>query len=170
LSSKKRLLKNAATLFAGTAVSILLGILTLACNARGLGAELFGVFAIFQAFNALLTRLLTFDTWQPVIQLGAQAIHDQKHKQLRDILRLGFFFDLVSAVLAGIVALVTIVFLLPIVGVEQQYAGLMLISSISLFFTISGTPNGIFRLFNRFDLPAKLQAWGAVVTFLVALS
>jgi O-antigen/teichoic acid export membrane protein len=170
LSSKKRLLKNAATLFAGTAVSILLGILTLACNARGLGAELFGVFAIFQAFNALLTRLLTFDTWQPVIQLGAQAIHDQKHEQLRDILRLGFFFDLVSAVLAGIVALVTIVFVLPIVGVEQQYAGLMMISSISLFFTISGTPNGIFRLFNRFDLPAKLQASGAVVTFLVALS
>lgn len=170
MSSKKRLVRNAATLFAGTAVSILLGILTLACNARGLGAELFGIFAIFQAFNALLTRLLSFDTWQPVIQLGTQAIQNEKMDELRDVLRLGFFFDIVSAALSGIVAIVTILFLLPVVGVERQYAGLMMISSISLFFTIAGTPNGIFRLFNRFDLPAKLQASGAVVTFLVALS
>lgn len=170
MSSKKRLLRNAATLFAGTAVSILLGILTLACNARGLGAELFGIFAIFQAFNALLTRLLSFDTWQPVIHLGTQAIHNEKMDELRDVLRLGFFFDIASAVLSGIVAMITILFLLPVVGVERQYAGLMMISSISLFFTIAGTPNGIFRLFNRFDLPAKLQAAGAVVTFLVALS
>lgn len=169
----KKILKNIGILVTGTGISMALTFVTVALNARALGAEGLGIITLMQAYVALVIGLFSFGTQQPTIRLGASAIRENNSVQLGVIFTIGIIFDTIGAVLGGFVCLI---FLPVFVGSSQileAYTFGILAFCLTAFLSGGGTMNGIFRLYGRFHyisivqiLLAMLNLMGSVALWL----
>ena len=164
----RRLGKNAMTIIGGNGVAMLMGLGALSLNVRGLGAMAFGVFAMIQAYTTVMERIFSFDTWQPLIRLGAKAIAEEDRERFREVLLVAVVFDLIAAFGCGVAAVGIAWFASALVGIAPDYASLAVIYSAALFFSVSGAPIGLFRLLNRFSFLTTLQVFYAAVRLAIA--
>ena len=163
----KRLISN-FTLLAGSGFIVAaLNVGTLSFTARGLGAEGFGALAVIQAFVTLVSRLMAFETWQPVLRLGTAPL-ESGGKGLAAVVLSGVTMDVLASVAAGAIGLAITNYgqvLLPL-GAENRDS--LYIYCITLFFALGGTPKGVFRLIDRFDLLVRYQILQASLLFVGA--
>lgn len=164
----QRLGKNAMTIIGGNGVAMLMGLGALALNVRGLGAAAFGVFAMIQAYTVVMERIFSFDTWQPLIRLGARAVAAEDRERFREVLLVAVIFDLIAALACGATAVGVAWFASPLVGIAPDYASLAAIYAAALFFSVSGAPIGLFRLLNRFSFLTAMQILYAAVRLAIA--
>lgn len=148
------LVKNAFTSLWGTGGANLINLLTLLIMVDMLGSNSFGLFVLAQQYMIIVDNLVNFQSWQGVIKFGSEAVVDRDDSRLAAIIKYGFTIDLAGAVAGLAIALVAI----PIVGGLLQWdAGLLLLAvifSLEIVFHLGGTPTGVLRLFNRFNLIA----------------
>ena len=149
--------RNFVVLLSGNGLSSIFGFFTLAFNARALGPELLGVLALLQSFVVVVSSIFSFDTWQPVIKFGAEAQASKDDEKLRDIVVLGFLYDLVGAFAATAVGVAIVLFGLPFLGITSEYQYFAAIFSASIIFVSYSTAKGVLRLFGRFDLLTAIQ-------------
>ncbi|MEG3089312.1 lipopolysaccharide biosynthesis protein [Sphingomonas sp. PB4P5] len=159
----RRVAGNAGYLLGSTGVVVLAGILQVAINARALGPALLGLLVLAQTYAMVLERLFTFDTWQPLITLGARQLDRKDHHGLRDALALAVGFDLAAAFCAGMLGLLLVRVAGPWLGVAPQQQVYLDLMSLSLFFRVSGATTGLLRLFDRFSVLAALNITDALV-------
>jgi O-antigen/teichoic acid export membrane protein len=163
-----RLRRNVAIILSGNAVVAVLGFATLALNARALGPELLGVMALLQAFTGVVGRVFSFDTWQPTIRFGTEALVADDKERLRDIIALGFVFDCSAAITATLTAFVVIAVALPFVGIASENQTYVTIYAVTLLLGVSSTATGVLRLFNRFAVFSGIQVVAAAAALVAA--
>jgi len=165
-----RVRRNVAILLGGNGVASVLGFVSLAFNARALGPEQLGVLALLQAFVVVVTSVFYFDTWQPVIKFGAEAQAAKDGERLRDIVMLGFVYDLAGALAATVIGFAIVIFSLPLIGIEPQYQTFAKIYCVTILFSSYSSAKGVLRLFGRFELLTAVQVGTSATSLAAAAS
>lgn len=153
-----RTLRNAGWLLGGKGVGGVFSLIYLALAARGLGVEGFGRFAMILSFGQAVANIVQFQSWQTVIRYGTTYLQQEQFDRLRRILAFTAALDF-SAASAGVIIAAVGAFLLgPYLGWSADEQIIAAIFGVSLLFGVRGTPTGILRLFDRFDLSTYAES------------
>lgn len=165
-----RLWRNLGWLLGGQGLAGLFGLLFLAIAARSLGPGRFGLFAVSLTYGQLCANLSHFESWKGVIRFGALHLVENHAARLSRLLGFTAALDWLSALIGALAAVAGALLVGPWINwpVELQresavFAAVLILSS-------GGTPTGILRLFNRFDLLAYTEAFAPIIRLIVAVA
>ena len=158
-----QLLRHSGTLIAGDFAANALSVVSLALTARALGAELFGVLVLIQTWSQVVEELVTFQPWKALIRFGAGFVKAEDRTPLQGLLKLGFLLDVGSAAVATALAVGGSFVLADVQGLEDSTQRLLMVFSLGLVASVTGTPTAILRLFDRFKVFSIQKTLSAVV-------
>lgn len=150
----RRVFRNAGVLLSGKTVAGLASLAALALTARGLGPELFGVLVLIQTYVLLIAGLAKFQSSQAVIHYGAKCLEDGRRGDFQGLIKFTLLLDLGSAVIGTAMAVAAAPLVAQWLGWSAEAVPLAMLYSLLILFTVTATPIGILRLFDRFDLLA----------------
>lgn len=145
-------LQNLSLTAASSGFQAICALAALALNARSLGVHDFGILALIQAYAAIISSLMTFESWQPMIRLGVKS-----RLRLGLTLGSGILLDFSAAAVATVIAISGLLLLGSSIGVSPEHQHLAIIYSLSLLAGISGTPKGYFRLIGKYSVLVRNQ-------------
>lgn len=146
----RRQLRNVGYLLTGNLAGSLIGLAAFALTARALGPAEYGVLALFYAYTRLIERLVTFQSWQPLIKYGAAAQGAGRRDDLAALFKFGLALDLAAALAAWAVAVLVALAARPWFGWDDRTTALLLLYCCVLPFNVTGMPTAVLRLTGRF--------------------
>lgn len=158
----RRLLKNAAALFTGSAGASLLGLLSLAMTARALNKDQFGVLVLISTYVLFVDKLVNFQSWQAVIKYGAEAIFNKRDDDLKSLFKFGFMLDGCTAMLGAVIAASAAGVVGHLFSWNEQQVLMATAYSLAIIFNIGGTPIAILRLYGKYNRAAIQQIYSAL--------
>jgi O-antigen/teichoic acid export membrane protein len=161
-------LKNIAHLLTGNFAGALIGLAAFALTARALGPNDYGILALCFTFTRAIERIVSFQSWQPLIKFGAEAIDRHDVDDIRRLLKFGLLLDMAAAAAAWLVAVAVVIFFSALVGISPETRSFALIYSTVLLFQISGMPTAVLRLYGRFSALAYSQVFGSIVRVILS--
>jgi len=158
-----RLAKNVGWLVGARGFTGILSIAYLAIAARALGPLKFGGWTLILTYGQLIANLVQFQSWKGVIRFGALHIAEDRPDRLARLFGFTVTLDALSAVLGAAIAILGVPSVAPLLhwSIDQQH--LAAIFGTFLLLVSGGTPAGMLRLFDRFDLIAYTEAVGPLV-------
>lgn len=165
----RRIIRNMAYLFSANVLVSLIGLLTIAIMARALGPIGLGVVALAEAYVRLVDQLVRLEPWQAVIRYGAAKLEQGEEQEFLRLIKFTTIFDICGAALAALVAIAGCQLAASWLGYGEEQARLTQFYAISLVFTISSTPTGLMRVFDRFDILAKMSVALALVRLVLSV-
>ena len=162
ISPLRRVFQNASILLSGDIGANVFKLLTVAIFSHSQGPEKLGYFVLFTSFIEVVDRVFNFQTWQAFIKFSASFMLKNERHKIMMLLKYSFFVDLISLVTATIVALFTSKFLIEFFNIPQGYYSLLLIMSSTILFKLIDISTGIFRLYNKFGIQAKIAVYTAI--------
>lgn len=163
-----RVLANAGTLLGGRTVNALVSLGYIALTARGLGPTQMGVLVLINTFAQFLGDVVKFQSWQTVLQYGAEPLLKDNRRQFQQVVRLSLFLDLVSG-LVGVALGVTGALLFgSLLGWSRDVAPMAALYALTIAVMTSATSVGLLRLFDRFRYLAGEQAVSSTVRLIGA--
>jgi O-antigen/teichoic acid export membrane protein len=164
-SSLKKILKNAGIILSGNMGANIFGLLSTAIFTHSLGAEIFGYYVLFLTFIEIINKIFNFQTWQAFIKFATDFQVEKKHRNLMMLLKYCFIVDLISLIVATLTALSLSGFLINFFDINDEYYSLLLLMSLTILFKITEISTGVFRLFDRFRIQAKIVVYGSFIKF-----
>jgi O-antigen/teichoic acid export membrane protein len=169
--SFRRVFQNAGLLLGGQGLAGVCGVVALALAARALGSEQFGILILIHTYALVVATAVRFNGWYAVIRYGTMCVSEGRRSDLQGVIRLASLLDAGGAAVGAIGAVAAAPLLGPWLG-WQDVVGLGQLYSLTIVFNAVDTPVGILRLFDRFDLLARLRlcspacrCFGAVAAF-----
>lgn len=150
-------MRNAAWLMAGKGTGGVFSLIYIGLAARSLGVEDFGVFAVILAYGQAIANLAQFQSWQTVVRYGAVHHVEDQPARLRRVLYFTSLLDAGSAAVGALLGAAGALLIGPYFGWGGRESVMAALFSLSLLFGMRGTPTGILRLFDRFDLSAYAE-------------
>lgn len=185
-SPVRRAMRNAVWLLAGKGAGGVFSLIYTALAARSLGVDQFGIFALILAYGQTVYNLARFQSWQTVVRYGAVHLAAAAPDRLGRVMNFATALDIGAGAVGAVLGMAGAMLIGPHVGWSDSQQRLAMLFSLSLLFALRGTPTGILRLFDRFDIAAyaetvlpmmrlcgALVAWwveAPVVGFLIAWS
>ena len=148
------LFRNAGILTTGALGASALGMVAFALTARSLGLERFGQFALITAYAVLMTKLFAFQSWQALIKYGAEALERGASDEFCGLIRLGLALDASAALVSTGLAIAGALIAGQWEGWSDAVIGMIVVHSLTIATTVTGTPTAVLRLFGRFRLAA----------------
>jgi O-antigen/teichoic acid export membrane protein len=161
--SARRRLSNVAHLFAGNLAGSTIGLVAFALTARALGTTDYGVLALIFAYCRAIERIVSFQSWQPLIKYGAALTGKEHHEELKSLMKFGLLLDIGGAVATYVVAVGVAIVAAHLLGWSTQTVDLLLIYATSLLFNASGMATAVLRLAGRFRLMAYSNVTSAAM-------
>jgi len=161
----RRLFINAGKLLSANVIAAVLGLIATVLTARALGPESYGILALVLVYQLTIGKLVTFNAWEAVIKFGSEALHADDQPALRQLIKFGFTLDIASAIVGTALAMMLAGPVVHLLGWDVSVRSLLVLYSVVILFSLSGTPIGILRLFDRFDL----LSYTAIVSSIVRL-
>jgi len=163
---RHRRIRAVGHLLTGTSATVVLSLFSIALAARGLGPERYGVLALILTLGQASERLVSFQSWQPLIRYGATLEGEDRQDDLKSLYKFGLLLDLAGSVAAWAVASLCAVAAHFLIGVPWASVEIAFVYLLSLLFNFNGTATAIFRLSDHFRTIARLQ----IITALLRLS
>jgi len=154
----RRVLANAGKLLGGRAVNAVLSLAYTAVAARALGVRGLGLLVMIHAFAQLLGDVVKFQSWQTVLQYGAEPLAQRRIGELQRVVRFTLLLDLVSGVVGVAVGVVAALAFGSRLGWGTEQGPLAAAYALSVMFITAAAPLGILRLLDRFDVLAGQAA------------
>lgn len=148
----RRLFLNAGKLLSANIIAAILGLVATILVARALGPESYGVLALLLVYVQTIGTLISFNVWQAFIKYGSEALQANDRVGLCQLIKFGFLLDIGSAIVGTVVAIVLSQFVIAMLGWDSAVQPFLVLYSLLLLFALNGTPTGVLRLFDRFDL------------------
>jgi O-antigen/teichoic acid export membrane protein len=158
-----RLRRNVGILVIANILTTLLGIVTVALNARALGPTLLGIFALIQAYVAVFGRAFVLDTWQAVSALGGDAVAQDDRRRFAAVSLLALAFDLASGIWAAGIGLLLLATAGSWIGLSEAYQWLAALFTLTVLVHFASGPAGILRALHRFSLAASIEVGEAAL-------
>lgn len=158
----RRLFLNAGKLLSGEGFAAVIGFVSTTITARALGPENYGILALVLTYKATVGTLVSFNAWQAIIKFGSEAQHKKDAIGLKQLLKFGFLLDVGSAFVGTILAISVSGLTINVLGWDPAIRNLLMLYSILILFSLSGTPIGVLRLYDRFDLLSYTSVLGAL--------
>ena len=156
----RSLLKNTSYLAVSKGVAAVAGIATLAFAGRALGLTTFGLLILIVSYAQAANGLSKFQSWQVMVRYGGAALARGDPATFRRATNFSLGLDLISG-LAGMAGAMA---LLPVIGhwfgIGDDNLGLALAFCLLIPTMGAGTPTGILRVLDRFDL----ISWNGTIT------
>ena len=114
-------------------------------------------------YAQVIGKLVTFHAWVAIVKFGDEALHKNDRSGLRQLIKLGFFLDLSSAIVGTLLAISLSGVIIDLLGWDRTVQPLIVLYSILILFTLNGTPIGVLRLYDRFDI---LSYTGVLTAFI----
>lgn len=150
----RRMLKNISWLLLGRVITGLAGLVYLSLITHHLGAETFGTLILVQTYIQTIIILTTFRSSQAVIRYGTVCLETQDKRGFHNLLKFTTLLDILGVIIGFLVAW----FCAPILGFYLGWMPDLIaqvqLCSIAILFAVKSTPEGLLRLYNRFDLLA----------------
>lgn len=144
--------RNLGWLAGGKAVSGALSLVYLALAVRALGVEAFGQMILIYTCAQLVSAVVQFQTWQPILHFGTPALQAGRFGDFRRIVRFALALDAASAIVAAGLVAGGIWLIGPWIGLTPEILPLASGFAIAVPFMVFAAPDGLLRLFDRFDL------------------
>jgi O-antigen/teichoic acid export membrane protein len=148
----RRLFINAGKLLSAGVVTGVIGVVVMVLSARTLGPENFGILALVIVYEQTVGKLFSFNAWQAIIKFGADALQYGNVIGFRQLIKFGFILDTTSAIAGFILAITLSAPIIYWLDWDFSIRELIILYSVLILFNINGTPIGILRLFDRFDI------------------
>lgn len=163
-----RRFRAVAHLLTGTGATVALSLLSIALTARALGPAQYGSLAIILSLAQASERLLSFQSWQPLIRYGARLDADRDRDDIRALYKFGLLLDFAGGAAAWAVSSLLAIASHFVLGVAWSNVGLALIFLISLLFNVNGTATAVFRMSDQFRIIAHIQIFNALLRLAAA--
>lgn len=161
-----RVLKNFAVVLRGRGIAAVLNLVATALMANALSVTDFGLVILLHTYVLAIRGILNFRTYEAIVRFGVPLQESGAAEDLRRLFRSTTVIDLVSAIaatLAGISAASLAGGLLHWDAAMISLAGLY---SLVMLTTIGNTPNGILRMYDRFDALSIFYTVGPAIRML----
>ena len=167
----RRLFRNLAYLGSANAIVAFASIITLAMVARALGPFALGILALIEAYVRSVDQLVRIEPWQGVIRYGTSALEGDRRKDFEQLVKFSTLCDIVGGIVAALVAIGVAKFAANWLNFDGEQLSMVIWFSATLALGLSSTPTAILRLFDKFDVLAKISvatALGRLVLTFVA--
>lgn len=152
--ARRAVLRNLGWLLASRGVLAVLSLIYLAIATRALGVTGFGRFALITGAAQALSGLVTFQTWQVVVQYGVGPLQEGDDRVLGRLFRASALLDAASAIVGVALAAAILWTWGDSFGIGPTLRRATLIFVVVQLLTIRSTPLGILRLRDEFRLSA----------------
>jgi O-antigen/teichoic acid export membrane protein len=156
---RSRLL-NIGHLLTGSFFGSMIGMLAFVVTARALGPTQYGMLALTYSYTRAIERIVSSQSWQPLIKYGAELQGQEHHDDYRSLLKFGLVVDMGAAAVAYLVSIGLALLFGPLIGIGDEALQQVLIYSTALLFAINGLPTAVLRLAGRFRLVAYGTLFG----------
>lgn len=150
-SPGKRVLKNFGIVLRGRGIAAVLNLAATALMAHALSAREFGLVILLHTYVLAIRGVLNFRTYETIVKFGVPLHAGEDHGGLKTLFRQTSLVDFASALIATAVA----VFAVPLAGSflhwDERMLSLAGLYSLVMLTMVSNTPNGVLRLYDRFD-------------------
>ncbi len=155
----KRVLSNSSWLVGDKTLSSTFAALQTIIVARILGVEQYGLLILVIAYIDLLNRLVDFRMWETATKYIGTFWETGDLDRTRSMIKLSYLIDVVSGIVAFIIAIITATFISEYILKEPEAYKYIWIYSLSLLIgTSSSTSLAILRVFNKFRIVAILRS------------
>lgn len=156
-SAVRRTVKNALWLLGGKGLGGVFSLIYLGLAARALGLQGFGEFALILSFGQAVASFAQFQSATVLIKFGAVHLHEDRHGRFTRLIAFTSLLDLLAALGCLTIAAAAVLLLGGPLGLTLEDQWRAAAFGISFLFSLRGTPLGLLRLFDRFDLSAATE-------------
>jgi len=150
----RRLIQNTGMLVSSNVIVAILGFLATVIKTRTLGVQQFGLLSVIIANVMLIQSFASFGSWQALIKFGAEALKHDLPDDFMAQVKLALLLDGIGCISGCAIGFLS-AFLLPKwLGWSVETSHWMILFSLNILFDLSGTPEGVLRLLDKFGLIA----------------
>jgi O-antigen/teichoic acid export membrane protein len=165
-ASFRRRIGNIAHVMTGNFVGSAIALVAVGIAARTLGPHDYGVLALTITFARAIERLVSFQSWQPMIRYGAALTTADDADAQRALFKFGLLLDVAAGVAAWLVAAACLLAASRLFGWSTQAVQITLAYCTVLLFNLSGMPTAVLRLASRY----RAASYGQVLSSIVRLA
>lgn len=148
----QRIGRNFGRLLGGRSAAAVLELITVALLARSLSTTDFGQVVLIQTYVLMVRGLLNFKLAETVVRFGVPALDANNKLVFRRVLRLSLFIEVTASGLSFVVAILALPVAARFFDWDQSLVFATMIYSGVLLTSARGTPKGILRVLDRFDV------------------
>ncbi len=161
----KRALKNFGVVLRGRGIGAVFSVAATGLMANALSATEFGLVILLHTYIMVIRGVLNFRTFETIVRFGIPLGEAGDDSGLRSLLRSTMMIDMSAAVLAAMLGIAAA----PLAGHFLQWDSDMVAwatwYSLIMLATANGTPDGILRIYNRFDALGTQSIVGPALRF-----
>ncbi len=154
----RRILSNSSWLLGANVISSICGLAQGILLARALGVEQYGTLGIITSFTAVMGQAFDSRSWETSIKFITQFWAQGDERRALAVIKLCYLVDIVTALVAFGLAWTLAGWAARAFLYDPAYTSSIRIYAFVLLCGWSGGTTALLRIFNRFDLLAKISA------------
>lgn len=147
----RRVLRNFGVVIRGRGIAGVFSVLATGLMANALTPTEFGLVILLHTYVMVIRGALNFRTFEAVVRFGIPLNDSGNEQGFRSLLRSTMLIDVFSALLATLVGVLAAPLAGKFLHLDAGMVTAASIYSLIILFTANGTPNGILRVYDRFD-------------------
>lgn len=162
-SASGRVLKNFGVVLRGRGIAAVFTLVATALMANALSATEFGLVILLHTYVLAVRGFLNFRTYEAIVRFGVPLHENGEEDGLKRLFRTTTLIDLTSAIAATLVGISAASLAGDFLHWDAQMISLAGLYSLVMLTTVSNTPNGILRLYDRFDAISVFYTVGPTI-------
>lgn len=169
-SLRARLSRNLSWTFSAQILVSVIAVATLFITARALGPAGLGILALVESYVRLVDLVLRLEPWQAVIRYGVRLQEADDRDAFARLIKLSIMVDAAGGVLAGLVCILLASLAAPLFGLPaEEGPRYVYLVAAGIFFSFRPTATAVLRIFDRFDLLARVDVAAALIRLALSL-
>lgn len=159
----KNLLSNAFSAFVGDSGAAVINLIIVIVLIKLIGNDGYGILILSQSYMLIIDVLLNVQSWKGVIQYGQKSLIENNKNDFLGYIKIGCILDISTAIIGGICSILLASVVGHVLGWSDELILCSEIFSLTIFSHFSGTPTGILRILNKFNLVAIQKIISAII-------
>ena len=151
-TNSQRVIKNFGVVLRGRGIAAVLNLVALALMAKALSPVEFGLVVLLHTYVLAIRGLLNFRTFEAVVKYGVPLHASGESDNLRRLLRVTSSVDVIASIMATLLGVLAASITGKFLHWDAQMVTTAAVYSLVMLTTATGTPNGVLRLYDRFDI------------------
>ena len=162
-SPTRRVLKNFGVVLRGRGIAAVFNLAATALMAHALAATEFGLVILLHTYVLAVRGFLNFRTYEAIVRFGVPLHENGDGEGLKRLFRTTTLIDLTSAIAATLVGVSAASIAGGFLHWDERMISLAGLYSLVMLTTVINTPNGILRLYDRFDALSVFYTVGPAI-------
>ena len=150
-SAPGRVLKNFGVVLRGQGIAAIFTLVATVLMANALTATEFGLVILLHTYVLAVRGFLNFRTYEAIVRFGVPLHENGENKNLKRLFRTTTLIDMSSGIVATLVGVGAASAAGAFLHWDDRMISLATLYSLVILTTVANTPNGILRLYDRFD-------------------